>query len=532
MRHRHICICALTASLTALTACDDYLDEMPDNRTTLDTGDKVVDLLTTAYPTTSNLIVNEFMSDNTDYLGDASSYGDRQMDNWFFWRDDIELSNDSPERQYMEYYDNVGKANQALEAIDQMGGATTQQLRNARGEALLLRAYNHFLLVGQFCMAYNGRSAQTDMGLYYSKRVERLDAAAPRGTMAEAYANIAADIEEGIPLINDSYAVPKYHFNRRAAYAFATRFYLYHERWSDAERYASLLLGASPSSHLRNYAELEAMPSSTADQSNTVAEQYCNVDRDCNLLVEASTSSAGYILGAWFMGKRYNHSSNIAINETLNTQGPWGAAGLWRWQPFSASTGIYRFVFHRKIPYEMEYTDPVAGYGYYHALNVAFSADEALLNRAEAYVMLGRNAEAAADLDTWMKNYFNTSETLTPESIQSYFNGIGYAYSDASPMAGTKRKHLRPNFDIGAEGGVQESMLQCVLLFRRLETIHQGLRWQDIKRYNIRIPRRLLGSDGEPVRILDWLEPNDPRMALQIPLPARTAGVTPNPRND
>lgn len=531
MRHRHLRICALAASLTALTACDDYLDEMPDNRTTLDTGDKVVDLLTTAYPATSNLIVNEFMSDNTDYLGDASPYGDRQMDNWFFWRDDIELSNDSPERQYLAYYNNVAKANQALEAIDQMGGATTQQLRNARGEALLLRAYNHFLLVGQFCMAYSGRSAQTDMGLYYSKRVERLDAAAPRGTMAETYANIAADIEEGIPLINDSYAVPKYHFNRRAAYAFATRFYLYYERWADAEHYASLLLGASPSSSLRDYAELEAMPSSTADQNNTVAELYCNVDRDCNLLVEASTSSAGYIFGAWFRGKRYNHSQNIAINETLNTQGPWGAAGRWRWQPFPVSTGIYRLVIHRKIPYGMEYTDPVAGYGYLKALNVAFSVDEALLNRAEARVMLGRNAEAAADLDAWMKNYFNTSETLTPESIRSYFDRIDYAYSDASSMAGTKRKHLRPNFDIGAEGSVQEAMLQCVLLFRRLETIHQGLRWQDIKRYNIRIPRRLMGSDGNPQRILDWLEPNDPRMAIQIPLPARTAGVTPNPRN-
>lgn len=522
----------MAAALTVLPACDDYLDEMPDNRTTLDTGDKVVDLLTTAYPTTSNLIVNEFMSDNTDYLGDASVYGDRQMDNWFFWRDDIELSNDSPERQYMAYYENVAKANQALVAIDEMGGATTAQLRNARGEALLLRAYNHFLLVGQFCKAYNGRTAAQDMGLYYSKQVERLDAAAPRGTMAEAYANIAADIEEGIPLINDNYTVPKYHFNRRAAYAFATRFYLYYERWADAERYASLLLGGSPSAYLRDYAMLEAMPSSTADQSNTVAEAYCNVDHDCNLLVEASISSAGRVFGAWFTGKRYNHSSNIATNETLNTQGPWGAAGLWRWQPFSTQTGIYNIVLQPKVPFEMEYTDLVAGYGYWHALNVAFSVDEALLNRAEAYVMLGRNADAAADLNTWMTNFFNTSVTLTPESVQSYFNTVEYSYSDASPMVGTKRKRLSPNFDIGAEGGVQEAMLQCVLLFRRLETIHQGLRWQDIKRYNIRIPRRLLGSDGSPTRILDWLEPNDPRHALQIPLPARTAGVTSNPRSN
>lgn len=35
-----------------------------------------------------------------------------------------------------------------------------------------------------------------------------------------------------------------------------------------------------------------------------------------------------------------------------------------------------------RVPYEMEYTDQVKGYGYYHALNVSFTLGEALLNRA------------------------------------------------------------------------------------------------------------------------------------------------------
>ena len=46
-----------------------------------------------------------------------------------------------------------------------------------------------------------------------------------RGTVAEVYQNIAADLEEGLPLIDDNiYSRVKYHFNKKAAYAFAARF--------------------------------------------------------------------------------------------------------------------------------------------------------------------------------------------------------------------------------------------------------------------------------------------------------------------
>ena len=43
-----------------------------------------------------------------------------------------------------------------------------------------------------------------------------------RGTLAEVYSKIDADLIEGLPLITDEfYSVPKYHFNQKAAYAFA-----------------------------------------------------------------------------------------------------------------------------------------------------------------------------------------------------------------------------------------------------------------------------------------------------------------------
>lgn len=121
--------------------------------------------------------------------------------------------------------------------------------------------------------------------------------------------------------------------------------------------------------------------------------------------------------------------------------------------------------------------------------------------------------------------------TITPAAVQKFYNSVGYCYDDANHMLSTVKKHLHPGFAIDAEGSVQESMLQCVLDLRRIETMHQGLRWFDIKRYNIEIPRRYIGADGYPQQNLDWLAQDDPRMAVQIPMSIVSAGVQPNPRN-
>ena len=102
-----------------------------------------------------------------------------------------------------------------------------QPLNPQKGEALLCRAYWHFVLANTFCMPYNAQTADTDMGIPYILVPETKPMELPsRGTIAEVYAQIAKDLEKGLPLIDeDIYSVPKYHFNRKAElYAFATRF--------------------------------------------------------------------------------------------------------------------------------------------------------------------------------------------------------------------------------------------------------------------------------------------------------------------
>lgn len=522
----------MLASVAILASCSDQLDTLPDNRTTLDTPKKIVGLLVTAYPDRTPTLFNEWMSDNTDYMGAQNSQGNRGGDQYFFWQEQTEGGNDSPEQVWMLYYEGVYKANEALAAIEDQGGPKNDILRNSKGEALLIRAYDHFILANEFCRPYNGKTSTKDAGLYYATGIADFSAAAEqsnRGTVADVYAKIAADIEAGIPLLNDTYEVPKYHFNKQAAYAFATRFYLYYEKWEKAKEYADKLLGSNPAASLRDYRALQAMPLSKSDQAVKSAEAYCSASADCNLLVQTSVSNAGMALGPWLISKRYTLTNYLSETELFNSNNIWGTSSNLIWKPFTVNSGENNFALLMKLPREFEVRNTTTGSGYLRTLNVDFTMDEALLNRAEAEIMLGQNDAACADMTIWMKNFFNTNVTLTPTSVQTYFKTVPYAYADAAKMVPSFKKHISPRFTIDAEGSVQESLLQCLLNFRRIETVHQGMRWMDIRRYNIEIPRRLIGANGKPSKNLDWLEKDDPRQVVQIPQSIREAGVAGNP---
>ena len=522
----------MLASVAILASCSDQLDTLPDNRTTLDTPKKIAGLLVTAYPDRTPTLFNEWMSDNTDYMGAQNSQGNRGGDQYFFWQEQTEGGNDSPEQVWMLYYGGIYKANEALAAIEDQGGPKNDILRNSKGEALLIRAYDHFILANEFCRPYNGKTSTKDAGLYYATGIADFSAAAEqsnRGTVADVYAKIAADIEAGIPLLNDTYEVPKYHFNKQAAYAFATRFYLYYEKWEKAKEYADKLLGSNPAASLRDYRALQAMPLSKSEQAVKIAEAYCSASADCNLLVQTSVSNAGMALAPWLTSKRYTLTNYLSETELFQSNNIWGTSSNLIWKPFTVNSGESNFALLMKLPREFEIRNTTTGSGYLRTLNVDFTMDEALLNRAEAEIMLGQNDAACADMTIWMKNFFNTNVTLTPTSVQTYFKTVPYAYADAAKMVPSFKKHISPRFTIDAEGSVQESLLQCLLNFRRIETVHQGMRWMDIRRYNIEIPRRLIGANGKPSKNLDWLEKDDPRQVVQIPQSIREAGVAGNP---
>ena len=101
-------------------------------------------------------------------------------------------------------------------------------------------------------------------------------------------------------------------------------------------------------------------------------------------------------------------------------------------------------------------------------------------------------------------------------------------YTPENTVNPSVKKELHPAFQL--EQGMQENLIHCILHARRILTLEEGLRWQDIKRYGIVIYRRYF--EGRTlVRITDTMGVDDPR-AVQLPSNVITAGMEPNPRND
>lgn len=521
MRYNILFKIAAVGALFLVSSCDDYLDKMPDNRAELDSKEKIKKLLVSAYPKSDYILLTELSSDNVDDYTDKNPNYDRFTEQVTYWKDVTESDNESPERVWGALYTSIGAANMALQAIEGMGNP--KELQASRGEALICRAYAHFILVNVFSKHYNKNTSDKDLGVVYMNATETtLNPKYKRETVAQIYLEIEKDIEAGLPLIDDAvYDVPKYHFNKKAAYAFASRFNLYYEKWDKVISYANEVLTNTPSSILCDYKTLAAKGTNFQVRANA----FVSPDSKSNLLLVTASSQLGLVFGNYRYATRFNHGSTIASTETIMATGPWGTYNNSRYwaKPFPyLSTNMNKVLF-AKLPYLFEYTDPVAGTGYNRTLYPAFTGDEVLLNRAEAYIMKKEFDKAATDLALWENNIINADVALTRELINSFYGALAY-YTPTQP---TLKKTIKPTFTV--EAGEQENFVQCVLHFRRIATLHEGLRWFDIKRYGIEVSRRLIDANNG-ITVAATLPVNDERRAMQIPKDVISAGLTPNPR--
>lgn len=532
MKLFRIHILAIAMASVALVSCNDFLNTLPDNRAEIDTEEEVKKILVSAYPETECLLIGETMSDNVDDYGANNPYTDGFYDQLYHWQDITEVSNESPLTFWRGQYGAIAAANQALKSIDEIAkdGDLSDGLKKARAEALLCRAYAHFMLINIFCNNYNSKTSSMDLGLPYETKPEtKIYPEYERGTVQEDYDKIEQDILAALPDISDNYqSVPRYHWGKRSANAFAARFYLFCEQWDKAEKYATACLGSDPKSMLRDWKSVSEM---TIDY-DAMVNDYISANHNCNLLLQTAYSVIGLACGPYRYYTRYSHGKYLADNETgLTTQNLWGDAKFYSPMHVFSGTNFDRTLFY-KLPYKSEIVDATAGTGYYRTVYPVITADEVLLIRAEARIMQKKYSDAADDMTTWMQNIVNTDKVLTPEIIQEHFAALPYAYEGefSNKTDSQIKKHLHPSFQIDAEGSFQECMLQALLSFRRIETLQQGLRWFDIKRYGIVIPRRLMGADGNPSQITDWLQVDDPRRIVQIPSDIQQAGFPANPR--
>lgn len=513
---------------SAFASCSDFLDTVPDNRAEIDTEAKLTSLLVSAYPTNYPIMMFEQASDNTADNGEMYSFEFQQEQDAYLWNDiKTDTDSDSPQGMWNGCYMAIASANHALQAIEQMGNPAGMNAQ--KGEALLCRAYAHFILANIFCEAYDPATASTKLGIPYATKPET--EVAPeytRGTLEETYQHIAADLEEGLPLIDDNlYSVPKYHFNKKAAYAFAARFYLFYvkEDKSNYEKvleYGKQVLGSNPSRTLR---QLQNDLGSITDVEER-GDAYISASVDANLLITPIYTSWPYIYGPYDMAKRYGMNRTVTTYETLWADAPWNSNTLF----YSMLSGSEQKLCFFKYRMYFEYTDKVNGIGYRHAVIVPFSTNETLLCCIEANILKKQPdyATAVEYMNAWAAaskgdGRYGEPTTLTLENIKSFYESVPYtAIPVTKDDQRTVKKHLNPCFSFVDK--TQEDLIHCVLQMRRVETIHDGSRWMDVKRYGIEITHNRDGMD--PV----VLSKDDPCRAFQLPQDVVEAGLEANPR--
>ena len=506
-----------------LTSCDDWLDKLPDNRMELQTPSDVSSLLVSAYPSAHPAYLLEMYSDNTDDCVNPSwSEASRFQAQAYNWEDITETGEDeSPQELWNKHYIAIASANAAIDLIE--GKGSPAEYSEQLGEALLCRAYAMFQLSTVFCKAYNPATASTDLGLPYPTHPEKVVGTVyTRGTMEDLYGQIDKDLQRGLPLVSSNYSKPKFHFNTDAAKAFAARFYLYKGDFAKAITYATEVLGADPTAKARDWDAYSAL--NMNDQIRP--EAWVSADEKCNFLLQTVYSEWGAISGPYLYGEKYAHSYRITYDEDIASKGPFGAANSTFKQRVWSNTALAK-LFHRKVPYEFEYTDLQAGIGFAHAEYAVFTTEQLLLERAEAYALSGELQKAVDDYNTIMKIYQNYPKTFTLKQIVDFYNGVDYY----TPKKATVKKHfVKPVYTIDAEGSDQEALLQAILHLRRIMEVGEGYRMQDVKRYGIVIYRRQTNTSFTISAVTDSLTVDDPRRAIQLPQDVITSGLEPNDR--
>lgn len=474
---------SLVALVFILPGCKKYLEKLPDNRATLNTPEKVSELLVTAYPTANYIAFIEAMTDNVTDIGSGTA-GNPNSDA-YFWNNVQGTNQDTPESYWNSCYRAIAAANQALDAIAKLGDQASYSAQ--KGEALVARAYSHFMLVSLFAKMYDPATASSDMGIPYVTVPEDVVIKLyDRNTVQYVYDMIESDLTEGIPLINErTYEIPKYHFTKQAAYAFASRFYLFKKDYNKVVEYGKKVFPAENwTDNMRPW--LTTIP--TLSSSTLISQELDRATTNANLLL-ANTSS-------WWARyyRSYRYATSASIYNILRATNVTTGSFAFSW--YSVSSQYY---FVPKFYEYFVYTTATTGVGY--VMVPLFITEEVLLNRAEAYIQTGKFIEGIADLNMWAKGHISgynpATHGITEARAKSFYN-----VSDT-----------------------REALIKTLLDFKRVGFLHEGHRWFDILRYKIPVTHRT--SDGQEFT----LGPDDLRRVIQIPQEAASTGGLPlNPR--
>ena len=487
---------SLISFLGITLSCDNFLDEVPDNRVALDNLDKASQLLTSAY-SNAGYSFTEWMTDNVGFTRSVDIRPEHAQA--YAWEDFTGSIGevDTPDFFWFQTYNAIAHANEVLAIIDELPAENQEELAHkdaVEAEALLTRAYGHFMLVNLFGKHYDRVRSSADQGIPYieipeTSFVQQYE----RNSVREVYDFVERDLLRGIELVDDSFYANsgKYHFNKNAALAFASRYYLYKGEYEKCIEFSDELLGGDPSFFVRDLTSNEFQVAKASAQEFPRLYSSPNLPSNLMLMRKISLYHApgiGHGPTSTIYSDLFN--SNFFLGTTDERENPAFVKG---------DNGIfplrYEFLFER--------SGLNSNVGFNYHIHIPFRGEEVLLNRAEALIEENRLGEAIADLQVLVDRRYS------------------------GPPASLSIDLLRTVFGVQGNPFVSDQLVVRIFMQyeRQKEFIIQGLRWFDIKRYELEVIHDRL--DGSFI----ILDENDKRKVLQIPISAiEVGGLKPNPR--
>ncbi len=419
---------AVVLVVVLFTSCNKFLDVEPKGKVIPTTLDDFIALLSDPYITRT--------SNNTHYFTDeiklpdayraaASGYpGSGPVKAYDFEAELYDVSEVDKDWDYA--YKTIYATNSVLSGLEN-NTETNQAKRNqAKGEALVHRAYTYLTLVNEYAKHYSS-SADVDMGVPLNLKVD-INALSARATVKALYTQIEKDLLEAADILP---ATSNYNTrpNKAAAYGTLARMYLYMGNWAKTEEYASKALAIN--SFIYDFNNF--LP--TSSPSTITGYPGSSIDKKHIVLLKFGLFGGGYDYNYLYSDEQYDFFNPVEgpnkdnVNDLRQLFGStsksaWGTI-IVGGKGISETAG----------PYDYN--------------NSGITTQELILTRAEALARLDKTDLALDDLNTLRKNRIPKGK---------------YADLTAATPA---------------------DALNLVLRERRIELAFSGLRLADIKRLNL-----------------------------------------------
>lgn len=470
----------------SLMACQDFLSHEPDDRQQINTVEKARQTVIGAY----NNFGFRFTDMSTDNVGVVTGYASTEviLEDLYMWKrhfSDPEHQ-DAPGSYWYHAYQGIAQANIALDALTNMQiSAEDEPLAEAvKAEALVVRSYYHFMLVNLFAPHYQTAVSRTTAGIPYVKTVEnKLINHYERNTVEEVYTLAEEDLKEAIRLMEldkTLFSTNKYRFTVPTVYLYASRFYQWRNRDEEDVR-ASL-----------DYAE----KSIAAFGGVSVMRYWSEYALDNKGPVDITQAEVGMVQScATWTAITSCYQMTMAIKNRYFTN------------PFDLTDErlkiTYQYPGNMFMP-AFYYVPDADGMS---TATDLFPLSEAVLNAAEACARLGLLEEGLMYVREIGKRVYEDGK------------GIGRGYTDLCTIEKLPGAMGLLGNDQEAR---QKALIEYILFERRVHFLLHGMRWFDIRRYELEVEHKLL--NGEELMLTDYV----PNRDYEIPTFAIEAGITPN----